>query len=178
MIDLRQKSIVVTGGASGIGAAICAAAYKEGASVGVIDIDDDAAINLCKKLGRRAYCALESPFLLLMIIAVILIITGMFLESIAQIILLTPLLLPILMALGIDPIVFGIVMVISCEVGFLTPPVGANLFVAARITNLGIDKISVAVLPFLLAYIGVLVLVALFPGVITWLPDLVYGKFG
>ena len=120
----------------------------------------------------------ESPFLLLMIISVILIITGMFLESIAQIILLTPLLLPIVMALGIDPIVFGIVMVISCEVGFLTPPVGANLFVAARITNLGIDKISIAVLPFLLAYIGVLIFVSLFPGVVTWLPDLVYGNFG
>ncbi len=120
----------------------------------------------------------ESPFILLMIISVILIITGMFLESIAQIILLTPLLLPIVMALGIDPIVFGIVMVISCEVGFLTPPVGANLFVAARITNLGIDKISIAVLPFLLAYIGVLIFVSLFPGVVTWLPDLVYGNFG
>ena len=120
----------------------------------------------------------ESPFLLLMIISVILIITGMFLESIAQIILLTPLLLPIVMALGIDPIVFGIIMVISCEVGFLTPPVGANLFVAARITNLGIDKISIAVLPFLLAYIGVLIFVSLFPDLITWLPDLVYGNFG
>ncbi|NBW05801.1 MAG: TRAP transporter large permease subunit, partial [Alphaproteobacteria bacterium] len=117
----------------------------------------------------------ESPFLLLMIISVILIITGMFLESIAQIILLTPLLLPIVQALGIDPIVFGIVMVISCEVGFLTPPVGANLFVAARITNLGIDKISVAVLPFLLAYIAVLVFVAAFPSVVTWLPDLTYN---
>jgi len=120
----------------------------------------------------------ESPFLLLMIISVILIITGMFLESIAQIILLTPLLLPIVMALGVDPIVFGIIMVISCEVGFLTPPVGANLFVAARITNLGIDKISIAVLPFLLAYIGVLIFVSLFPDLITWLPDLVYGNFG
>ena len=120
----------------------------------------------------------QSPFLLLMIIAVILIITGMFLESIAQIILLTPLLLPIVVALGIDPIVFGIVMVISCEVGFLTPPVGANLFVAARITNLGIDKISVAVLPFLFAYIAVLVFVSLFPDVVTWLPNLVYGKYG
>jgi C4-dicarboxylate transporter DctM subunit len=120
----------------------------------------------------------ESPFILLMIISVILIITGMFLESIAQIILLTPLLLPIVMALGIDPIVFGIIMVISCEVGFLTPPVGANLFVAARITNLGIDKISIAVLPFLLAYIGVLIFVSLFPDVVTWLPDLVYGNFG
>ena len=115
-------------------------------------------------IGEALSGVTESPFLLLMIIAVILIITGMFLESIAQIILLTPLLLPIVMALGIDPIVFGIIMVISCEVGFLTPPVGANLFVAARITNLGIDKISIAVLPFLLAYIGVLIFVSLFPG--------------
>ena len=129
-------------------------------------------------IGEALSGVTESPFLLLMIISVILIITGMFLESIAQIILLTPLLLPIVMALGIDPIVFGIIMVISCEVVFLTPPVGANLFVAARITNLGIDKISVAVLPFLLAYIGVLIFVALFPGLITWLPNLVYGNFG
>jgi len=129
-------------------------------------------------IGEALSGVTESPFLLLMIISVILIITGMFLESIAQIILLTPLLLPIVMALGIDPIVFGIIMVISCEVGFLTPPVGANLFVAARITNLGIDKISIAVLPFLLAYIGVLIFVSLFPGLITWLPNLVYGNFG
>ena len=129
-------------------------------------------------IGEALSGVTESPFLLLMIISVILIITGMFLESIAQIILLTPLLLPIVMALGIDPIVFGIIMVISCEVGFLTPPVGANLFVAARITNLGIDKISIAVLPFLLAYIGVLMFVSLFPDLITWLPDLVYGNFG
>ena len=123
-------------------------------------------------IGEALSGVTESPFLLLMIISVILIITGMFLESIAQIILLTPLLLPIVMALGVDPIVFGIIMVISCEVGFLTPPVGANLFVAARITNLGIDKISIAVLPFLLAYIGVLIFVSLFPDLITWLPDL------
>ena len=129
-------------------------------------------------IGEALSGVTESPFLLLMIISVILIITGMFLESIAQIILLTPLLLPIVMALGIDPIVFGIIMVISCEVGFLTPPVGANLFVAARITNLGIDKISIAVLPFLLAYIGVLIFVSLFPDLITWSPDLVYGNFG
>ena len=72
---------------------------------------------------------------------------------------------------------FGIIMVVSCEVGFLTPPVGANLFVAARITNLGIDRISVAVIPFVFAYILVLVLIAAFPAVVTFLPDLVYGKF-
>ena len=57
MIDLRQKSIVVTGGASGIGAAICTAACEEGAAVGIIDIDGDAAVSLCRKLGPRAWCA-------------------------------------------------------------------------------------------------------------------------
>ena len=57
MIDLRQKSIVVTGGASGIGAAICTAASEEGAAVGIIDIDSDAAVSLCRKLGPRAWCA-------------------------------------------------------------------------------------------------------------------------
>ena len=119
----------------------------------------------------------ENPFVLLMIICAILIFTGMFLESIAQIILLTPLMLPIAVGLGIDPIVFGIIMVVSCEVGFLTPPVGANLFVAARITNLGIDRISIAVMPFVLAYIVILILISAFPDIVTFLPDLFYGKF-
>ncbi len=119
----------------------------------------------------------EDPFILLMIICAILIFTGMFLESIAQIILLTPLMLPIVVGLGIDPIVFGIIMVVSCEVGFLTPPVGANLFVAARITNLGIDRISLAVIPFVFAYIIILVLISAFPDVVTFLPDYFYGKF-
>lgn len=117
----------------------------------------------------------DSRFLLMMVIALILIITGMFLESIAQIILLTPLMLPIAVSVGIDPIVFGILMVIACEVGFLTPPVGANLFVAARLTNLGIDRISVSVIPFVIVYVLVIVIISLFPGLVTFLPDLVYG---
>ena len=117
----------------------------------------------------------DSRFILMMVIAVILIITGMFLESIAQIILLTPLMLPIAVSVGIDPIVFGILMVIACEVGFLTPPVGANLFVAARLTNLGIDRISVSVIPFVIVYVLVIVIISLFPDLVTYLPNLVYG---
>ena len=120
----------------------------------------------------------ENAFLMLMIIAVILIITGMFMESIAQIILLTPLLLPLVHNLGVHPIAFGIIMVIACEVGFLTPPVGANLFVAARITNLGIDRISIAVLPFVFSYLVILTLIAAFPDITTILPNFFYGKFG
>lgn len=117
----------------------------------------------------------SSRFVLLMVIAVVLIITGMFLESIAQIILLVPLMLPIAVSVGVDPIVFGVLMVIACEIGFLTPPVGANLFVAARLTNLGIDRISVAVIPFLLTYVLVIVIISAFPQIALVLPNMVYG---
>lgn len=129
-------------------------------------------------LGEALMGVTESPFLILMIMAIILIISGMFLESIAQIILLTPLMLPIVVGLDVDPIVFGILMVISCEIGFLTPPVGVNLFVAARITNLGVDRISIAVIPFLFAYILVLVIISAFPDIVTFLPNFFYGEYG
>jgi len=66
-------------------------------------------------------------------------------------------------------------MIIACEVGFLTPPVGANLFVAARLTNLGIDRISVAVIPFVLSYVVVIIIISAFPGIVTWLPELFYS---
>jgi C4-dicarboxylate transporter DctM subunit len=118
----------------------------------------------------------SSQLLLLAAIVLVLVISGMFLESIAQIILFVPLMLPIAVEAGVDPIVFGALMVLACEIGFLTPPVGANLFVASRISNVGIDKLSVAVLPFLLTYILVIVLVMLFPQIVLWLPDLFYGK--
>nr|BBD50130.1 TRAP-type C4-dicarboxylate transport system, large permease component [Haliea sp. ETY-M] len=117
-----------------------------------------------------------SQFLLLMTIAAVLILTGMFLESIAQIILLTPLLLPVAVAAGVDPTVFGMLMVVACEIGFLTPPVGANLFVAARIAKREVGAISVAVLPFLATYLIVLVLIALIPQLSTALPNAVYGQ--
>ena len=86
--------------------------------------------------------------------------------------------LPIAVSLGVDPIVFGILMVIACEVGFLTPPVGANLFVAARLTNLGIDRISTAFIPFVFTYIAVIVVISLFPEIVLLLPELFYGPSG
>ncbi len=129
-------------------------------------------------IGSLLTGATESAFLTLMIIAVVLIVTGMFLESIAQIILFTPLLLPIVVPLGIDPIAFGIMMVVACEIGFLTPPVGANLFVAARLTGLGIEPISVAVIPFLFVYVLIIIGLALAPDAVLLLPNAVYGPSG
>jgi C4-dicarboxylate transporter DctM subunit len=96
-------------------------------------------------------------------------------ESIAQIILFTPLMLPVAIEAGIDPIAFGIIMVAACEIGFLTPPVGANLFVASRLTGLSVERLSVGVLPYLAAYLMIIVLVAIIPSLATFLPTIVYG---
>ena len=116
-----------------------------------------------------------NAFLLLMIMAGILIVTGTFMESIAQIILFTPLMLPVAVASGVDPIAFGIIMVAACEIGFLTPPVGANLFVASRLTGVSVERLSVSALPYLAAYLLIIVMVALAPGLATYLPTLVFG---
>ena len=70
---------------------------------------------------------------------------------------------------------FGIFTVITCEIGFLTPPLGANLTVAARISGISIERISVAVLPFIVAYIVGLLILILFPDLTTFLPNWVYG---
>ena len=87
------------------------------------------------------------PFVVLMIINIGLIIIGTFMETLATIILLTPILLPLVVALGVDPIHFGILLVITSEIGFLTPPLGVNLFVAMGIANVSLEKISRAVVP-------------------------------
>jgi len=117
-----------------------------------------------------------NELLLTLTLVAVLIISGMFLESIAQIILFVPLMLPIAVQVGIDPIVFGMLMVVACEIGFLTPPVGANLFVASHIANTSIDKLSIAVLPFLLTYIVVILIIVIFPEWVLWLPNLFYGN--
>lgn len=116
-----------------------------------------------------------NPIIVLVLIGIFYIIIGTFMESLAQIILFTAVFLPLVTSLGIDPVMFGVFTVITCEIGFLTPPLGGNLNVAARISGISIEAVSVAVLPFILAYcIGLMALI-LFPDFVTWLPDLVYG---
>jgi C4-dicarboxylate transporter DctM subunit len=117
----------------------------------------------------------ENRYLVLLLIGVFYIFIGTFMESLAQIVLFTAVFLPLVTSLGVDPVMFGIFTVITCEIGFLTPPLGANLTVAARISNISIERISVAVLPFVGAYIiGLLILIA-FPDIAVILPNWLYG---
>ncbi len=117
----------------------------------------------------------SSPIVVMMLIGVFYIIIGTFMESLAQIILFTSVFLPLVTQLGIDPVLFGVFTVMTCEIGFLTPPLGGNLNVGARISGATIEQISVAVLPFILAYIIGLLFVILIPDATLWLPNLVYG---
>ena len=113
----------------------------------------------------------QNKFLVLLLIGVFYIFIGTFMESLAQIVLFTAVFLPLVTSLGVDPVMFGIFTVITCEIGFLTPPLGANLTVAARISNISIERISVAVLPFIAAYIvGMLILIA-FPETAVFTPN-------
>ncbi|WP_299844597.1 TRAP transporter large permease [uncultured Roseovarius sp.] len=115
------------------------------------------------------------PWLVMLLIGVFYILVGMWLESIPQIIIFTAVFFPLVTSLGIDPVVFGIFTVMTCEIGFLTPPIGVNLFVAARISKISIEEISVGVLPLLIPYLAMILLLVFFSDWVTFLPDLVYG---
>ncbi|WP_298914115.1 TRAP transporter large permease [uncultured Roseobacter sp.] len=115
-------------------------------------------------------------FLVMLLIGIFYIFIGTFMESLAQIVLFTAVFLPLVTSLGVDPVMFGVFTVITCEIGFLTPPLGANLTVAARISGISIERISVAVLPFILAYIIGMVILIFFPELTLFLPDWAYGE--
>ncbi len=115
------------------------------------------------------------PWLVMLLIGIFYIIVGMWLESIPQIIIFTAVFFPLATSLGIDPVVFGIFTVMTCEIGFLTPPIGVNLFVAARISKISIEEISIGVLPLLIPYIVMILLLIFFSSWVTFLPNLVYG---
>ena len=106
----------------------------------------------------------------LIISNVLLLIAGNFMEPSSIVLILAPILFPIAMKLGIDPVHFGIIMVVNMEVGMCHPPVGLNLYVASGITKMGITELTVAVWPWLLTMLGFLVVVTYWPGLSLWLP--------
>lgn len=118
----------------------------------------------------------ENPLFILLILNVFLLIVGMFMESIAAITILTPLLVPLAIGAGIDPLHLGLVMVLNLMIGLLTPPVGMCLFAVSRVANISFDKLVKAVAPFYIPLFIVLLLITIFPQIATFLPNLVFGR--
>jgi len=113
----------------------------------------------------------SSPQVVLIMLVVVYLITGMFLDLGAAIILLCPIFFPLTQAMGIDPLFFGIVTVISLAIGLVTPPVGACLFIACKIGDVPLMAGAKASLPFILAIVGLLILFILFPQIVLALPN-------
>lgn len=117
----------------------------------------------------------SNPLILMLTINAFLLIVGMFMETIAAIVLLSPILIPLVLQIGIDPVHFGAIMVVNLAIGFLSPPLGVNLFVASSIGNVSSEAIAKASIPFMLSMFFVLFLVIVFPQISLFLPNWYYG---
>ena len=115
------------------------------------------------------------PLMFLLIVNILLLLMGQFMEPSSVVMITVPLLLPIGIALGIDPIHLGVIMVVNMEIGMITPPVGLNLFVASGITGLSLKDVIVASLPMTAILLVGLVMVTYIPAISLWLPRLMYG---
>lgn len=118
----------------------------------------------------------DSPFVFLLLVIALMLLLGMFLESISVLIVVVPLLMPVVTNLGIDPIHFGVVCTVATVIGLVTPPVGPGLYIAMVQADIRMGPLFAATLPFLAAVMLVLVLIAAVPEISTWLPTLTSGK--
>jgi C4-dicarboxylate transporter DctM subunit len=122
------------------------------------------------RLANAIVAFTQNKYLVMLMIVGLLYVIGMFMETLATIILVAPVLIPVLHQLDINPIHFGILMVMANEVGLLTPPMGVNLFVASRISNVSVERLALQVLPYIGAMTLVILLVLFCEPIATWLP--------
>lgn len=120
-----------------------------------------------------SYITVQWTFLLAVI--VLFLIVGLFLEGIAAMLVLVPILHPIAVSLGIDPVHFGIIVIFNLMIGLITPPMGLCLFVADSIANVGLGRLSARILPLFLVELLVLLIITFVPVTVTWLPSLYSG---
>lgn len=132
--------------------------------------------NIPQMITQSLISANVDKIMFLLLVNIILIIAGSFMEPSAIIMILVPLLLPVAVALGIDPIHFGIIITINMELGMVSPPVGLNLFVTSGLTGMSIKDVIVAAFPWTMTILVGLLLVTYIPEIALWLPNLMYGS--
>jgi len=127
-------------------------------------------------IGHWLEAVLDSPMLFLLGVNLALFLIGMFIETSAAIIVLAPILVPVAMHFGIDPVHFGMIMVVNLAMGMITPPFGVNLFAACTVARISLDRIIRDLVPFVLVIMTCLMVVTYVPAVSLTLRDLVYGR--
>jgi tripartite ATP-independent transporter DctM subunit len=126
-------------------------------------------------LGAWILGTTQNPILILLMLNVFLLIVGCFMEALAALIILVPVFMPVIKAVGIDPVHFGLVIVLNLMIGTLTPPVGIVLFVVARVAKLPFEVVTRATAPFLVPLVIVLLLITVFPELVLFLPRVIFG---
>jgi tripartite ATP-independent transporter DctM subunit len=127
-------------------------------------------------LAPMMVASIHSPTAYLLMCDAILLIIGCFLETLAGMLILVPILLPVAVAFGVSPVQFGIVLIFNLVLGAIHPPIGVVLFIASRIAEVSYETLARAVLPWLIPLLAVLLLVTLFPPVTMFLPTLFMGR--
>lgn len=131
-----------------------------------------AVLQVPQKIISFLTASVSSRWLILIMINLFLLFVGTFMETTASLIILTPVLLPLAKQFGLDPIHFGAIMVLNLVIGLTTPPLGVCLFVSSGIAGISLERISRAIIPFILAAIVVLLLVTYIPALSMWIPHL------
>lgn len=127
-----------------------------------------------QKIGMALSAISNNMIVVMLLIIVFLLIVGCFIDNISSTIILTPIFLPVMKNLGMDPIHFGIVLTVALATGFVTPPYGCNLFVASAISNVSIERMTKEMIPFILYMVLLLVILTVFPSLSLCLVDLLY----
>ena len=114
----------------------------------------------------------DNPWVFMILVNILLLILGCLIDATAIILVTVPVLLPIAIDFGIDPIYFGVVMIINLMIGLLTPPVGSVLYITSSVTGQPVDVVFRGIAPFLIPLGAVLIIVTAFPDMVLWLPRL------
>ena len=127
------------------------------------------------KIANAVVSSIDSPWVFLLAVNILLLVIGMFMDIISATLILTPIFLPLLNQFGIDTLHFGLLMTINLGIGYCTPPLGVSLYIAGATVNRDLVYVSKAVMPFLLIQIAILLLLTFWPDLVLFLPRLVYG---
>jgi len=116
----------------------------------------------------------RETWLFLLLVNLLMLFVGCFLEPVAAITILVPILMPVAVQLGVDPVHLGLIMVLNLMIGLLTPPVGLVLFIMARITGMSVERTTFALLPWFIPLLGSLAVITYYPALFLWLPKMFY----
>ena len=126
-------------------------------------------------MTKALFSLTSNKIVILILLNVLMLVLGCLIEMACLILMLTPVILPIWISLGLSPIHLGVVMVLNLGIGLLTPPVGSTLFIGSAISGIKIEKLSKSMIPFYITMFIALIILTYFPQSFMWLPNMIYG---